>query len=140
MVEFALIFPLMATVVLGLCDTGIYITSFISVQDAARAAVLRNSGGRSSAVDQVSACEVALHHLRGLPRMATVTGCSSAPLIVTSEYCSGPAACGSQAATADGEPAALVTVRYTIPTAFRFPLAGPETITAESQMKLRSYE
>src|SRR2546423_867141 len=98
-VEFALIAPLLGMLCLVVLDAGIYVTSFISVQSAARAAASRNSGGESSASDQESACTVAIEQLRGLPGVPA-ENCGTAPLVVTSVYCSGPGTCGTASATA----------------------------------------
>jgi Flp pilus assembly protein TadG len=140
MLEFALIMPVLVMVMLAVFDAGLYVTAYISVREAARAAATRNSGGRESAVDQAQACAIVLDQLRGLPGVPADTACTSAPVVVSSELCLGPSPCGGQPTTADGQPAALVTVRYTVPHLFRFPIAGPPTVTQSAQMKLRSYE
>jgi Flp pilus assembly protein TadG len=140
MLEFALVVPVLVMVMLALFDAGVYVTAFISVREAARVAATRNSGGRESAADQPQACAMVLDQLRGLPGVPAESGCTAAPVVVSSELCLGPSPCGGQAATPDGQPAVVVTVRYTVPHLFRFPIPGPPVISQSAQMKLRSYE
>lgn len=138
MVEFALVAPLLWIVSLAAFDAGLYVYSFISVQSAARAAALRNAGSSESAADQAGACSVVTDHLRGLPSVNSGT-CTKAPLVVASVICNNQS-CGSANSSADGTPATLVTVSYTVPSLFRFPLVGPSVVTLSSEMKLRSLE
>jgi Flp pilus assembly protein TadG len=139
-VEFALVAPLLFGLMLAVFDSGIYVYSFISVQSAARSAAMRNSGSTETAADQATACSIATNQLQGLPSIASAPGsCSAAPLVVTSVLC-GRSSCGSAGASADGTYSTLVTVRYSVPFVFGIPLAGPPTIAAVSQMKLRSVE
>ena len=140
LVEFSLVLPALMVLVLTVCDAGLYVAAFTAVQNASRSAVLRNSGGQESAVDQASACSVAADQLRGFPGVVTGTACTSSPLTVTSSYCAGNTACGTRSSSADGAPSALVTVRYTLPGVFRIPLTKLHTITAVSEMKIRSYQ
>lgn len=141
MVELALTVPLLCVLMLAVFDSGVYVYAFISVQSAARAAAMRNSGGTESAVDQATACTIVTDELRGLPSISTTqTSCASAPLVVSSVLCSGSGSCGSATSSADGQPSTLVTVSYTLPTMFGIPLAGLSVIRISSQMKLRSVE
>jgi len=136
-VEFALSAPIALLFLLAAFDFGFYAYAFISVENAARSAALRNSGGSESAADQSSACEVALEELKGLPNV-TSTSCGSAPLKVTSKLCQGSDTCDGFAGTPDGSPAASVTVAYTMPAVFRFAFSGPTVITRTSQMRMRT--
>ncbi len=138
--EFGFVAPVLLLVMLAVVDSGLYTTAFIAVQNSARSAALRNSGGTESTTDQTEACQIALSELRGLPGVPASGSCGSAPLAVSSSYCSAGGACGSAAATADGRAAVLVSVRYTIPGVFRIPLVGPAQVAATSQMRVRSYE
>ena len=139
-VEFALVAPMLFALMLAIFDSGLYVYSFISVQSAARSAALRNSGSPETATDSSAACSIAANQLQGLPSMGSFSGsCSAAPLIVTSILCQ-TNSCGSAAASADGTESAVVTVKYSVPAMFGFPIAGPPVITASSQMKLRSIE
>jgi Flp pilus assembly protein TadG len=139
-VEFGFIAPLMLLLLLAVVDSGMYTTAFIAVQNAARSAALRNSGGTESTTDQTAACQIALTELRGLPGVPVAGNCGSVPLSVTSVYCAAGSACGSAAGSADGRAAVLVSVRYTIPGVFRLPIVGPNQVSATSQMRVRSYE
>jgi len=141
LIELALVAPILFVLALVTFDAGMYMYSFISVQNAARAAALRNSGGRESASDQSGACAIVTDQLRGLPAISAAPGsCNTAPLVVSSSLCNGNSACGDAEASADGNMAAIVVVQYTPPTLFRLPLTGPLTVRAASQMKLRSAE
>lgn len=141
LVEFALVAPIAFLILISVFDAGFYVYSFISVQSAVRAAATRNSGGRESAVDQTSACKAAIQHLAGLPSIAGLSGsCASAPLQVSSVLCDGPSSCGRAATSADGTPAALVTVSYTLPSMFSLPIAKATVVSISSQMKLRDVE
>ena len=132
--------PLLFALMLAIVDSGLYVYSFISVQSAARSAALRNSGSAETAADATSACSIAANQLQGLPSMGSYSGsCSAAPLVVTSILCQ-TGSCGSATGSADGTESALVTVKYSVPAMFGFPIAGPPVITASSQMKLRSIE
>jgi Flp pilus assembly protein TadG len=143
LVEFALIAPLLFPLILVIFDFGLYAFAFISVQNAARVGVLRNSGGVESATDQSSACSMAIEELRGMPNIGTTfsSTCSDAPLSVTAVLlCPTPTNCSGSFATVDSQPAAQVTVSYQVPDLFRFPLISPQTITRSSQMRMRTLQ
>ncbi|MEO8027366.1 MAG: TadE family protein [Bryobacteraceae bacterium] len=140
MVEFALSAPIALMFMTAAFDFGFYAYAFISVENAARSAALRNSGGRESAADQPAACAVAMQELRGLPNIGTLATCGTAPLIVTSVLCDGPGACAGSAGTPDGAPAAAVTISYTMPSVFRIAFTGPGVITRTSEMKVRTLQ
>jgi Flp pilus assembly protein TadG len=139
-IELALVTPLLSLLMVAAIDSGIYMHAFISVQNAARAAAIRNSGGRESATDQQAACSIAKENLRGLPGLSSSSTCSAAPLVVTSVICEAYSACGPYPASADSEPASLVTVRFTPSSLFRLAISGPVSITRTAQMKLRNRE
>lgn len=142
-VEFALIAPLLFPIVLLIFDFGLYAYAFISVQNAARVGALRNSGGIDSATDQASACSMAIEELRGMPNIGSsfASGCGAAPLSVTAQLlCPTSTNCSGSSASVDSQPAALVTVSYSVPGLFRFPLIAPQTITRSSEMRMRSLQ
>jgi hypothetical protein len=120
-------------------DFGLYAYAFLAVQNGARAAALRNSGGPESAVYHAGACAVVLEELRGLPNIgpAFQSTCGAGPVVVSSRLCSASSPCAGGPAAADGNPATVVAVTYTLPPLFRFPLVGPTTITRTSQMRVR---
>ena len=138
--EFALVAPLLFPLMLVIFDFGLYAYAYIGVQNAARVAALRNAGGMESASDQTTACSMATDELRGLPNIGSSfsTSCGDAPLVVTSSLCSGTDSCGGFTGTPDGQQAAAVSVTYTVPGVFRFPIVGPSRITRAAEMKLRS--
>jgi Flp pilus assembly protein TadG len=142
LVEFALVFQLMLVLLLSSFNIGVYAYGLIAVQNAARTAALRNSGGAETAADQAGACAMAIRELRGLPNIgpAFAGSCSSGPLIVSSTGCDGTIACPSGTTSADGAPAAFVRVTYTLPQLFQFPAESAKTITRTSEMRIRSIE
>lgn len=143
MVEFALIFLVLFPLVLAAFDGGFYGYAFIAVQNAARAAALRNSGGLDSAADQTTACSLVVDELQGLPNIggSFASPCTISPVVVTAQLlCATPSACSGTAATPDGQPGAQVTVAYTMPEVFQIPFVGPGALTISSEMKIRSIQ
>lgn len=142
MVEFALVAPLMFLFFFSVVDFGVYAYAFISVENAARAAAERNASGLDSATDQETACAMAIAELRGIPNIGSSfqSDCGASPLQVSSVLCDGSTACAGSAVSADGKPAAAVTVSYTLPAMFRIPIAGPSVINRSCQMKIRSVQ
>jgi Flp pilus assembly protein TadG len=141
--EFALIAPLLFPLILVIFDFGLYAYGFISVQNAARVGALRNSGGIDGASDQASACSMAIEELRGMPNVGTsfTSSCTGAPLTVSAVLlCPTATNCSGSSASIDSHPAALVTVTYSVPDLFRFPLIAPQSITRSSQMRMRSLQ
>jgi Flp pilus assembly protein TadG len=141
--EFALIAPLLFPLFLVIFDFGLYAYGFISVQNAARVAALRNSGGVESAGDQASACSMAIEELRGMPNVGAsfTSTCTGAPVSVTAVLlCPTSTNCSGDSASVDSYPAAKVTVTYSVPDLFRFPLIAPQSITRSSQMRMRSLQ
>src|SRR5579863_2760476 len=136
---FALIAPLLFPLMLVIFDFGLYAYGFISVQNAARVAALRNSGGVESASDQAAACSMAIEELRGMPNIGTSfsSNCGGAPVSVTAVLlCPTATNCSGSSASVDSHPAAKVTVTYSVPDLFRFPLIAPQSITRSSQMRM----
>jgi len=140
MVEFAMTAVLLLVMALCTFDLGFYAYAFISIQNAARSAALHNSGGLGSAADQSTACEIAIRETEGLPNIdqAAVSGCSEAPLQVSSALCEGTTSCLGSTTSADGEHAAVVQIAYTLPPLFRITQAWPASISRTVQMKVRN--
>lgn len=140
MIEFALTGMILFGITLVVFNFGVYALAFLSVQNAARSAVLRNSSGIESATDQSSACETALQEMRSLPNIGTgfSSGCGSAPLVVSAHLCPPSGSCAGAAATADGAPAAAVRVTYTMPLLFLVPDSVPRVIQRTVRMKIRN--
>lgn len=137
MVEFGLIFPVFLLIVLVAVDFGVYVMAFVSVESAARAAVMRNSSGKESASDQATACRIVKDALKGLPSAGSASAdCSTAPVTVTAAYCDSDRPCPGIPSTADGDPATVVTVQYHVPAMFQIPLVGGLTISRTAQMHL----
>jgi hypothetical protein len=139
LVEFALTSLGLCLFALMVFDFGIYALTFLSVQNAARAAVLRNSGGLASAGDQDAACAVVRTQLRGLAYggSAISAQCDQSPLIVAAELCDGANPCLGGSAPADGEPAAVVRVTFALPKLFLVPSDGM-TVVKTVRMKVRN--
>jgi Flp pilus assembly protein TadG len=141
--EFALIAPLLCPLLLVIFDFGLYAYAFISVENAARVGALRNSGGIDSAADQAGACSLAIDELRGMPNVGSsfTSTCGGAPITVTATFlCPSSTNCSGSSASIDGYPAAVVSVSYTVPDLFRFPIVAPQTISRKSEMRMRSLQ
>ncbi len=139
-VEFALVALVLMFALLAAFEGGMYTYAFISVENAARAAALRNAGGLDSAADTAGACRVVLEELRGLPNMGSVTACDGDPVSVTSILLCATSPCSGSASSPDGQPAAMVVVTYTLPPLFQVPLAGPLTLSRATELRLRSIQ
>lgn len=142
-VEFALIAPLLFPLLLVIFDFGLYAYAFISVENAARVGALRNSGGIDSAADQTGACAMAIEELRGMPNIGSsfTSSCGGSPISVSAVLlCPSSTKCSGSSASLDSYPAAMVTVSYTVPDLFRFPLIAPQTITRSAEMRMRSLQ
>jgi hypothetical protein len=123
----------------GVFDFGFHAYALVSVENAARVAALHTSANTSTASDQSGACALAIDALRGLPNIGTSfsSTCNADPLTVTAAYCDGTTLCGSGSASADGGPAAFVTVTYRMPALFRLPIPGLIRLTRTAEMRLR---
>jgi hypothetical protein len=139
-VEFALVAPLLMLTMLTVFDFGFYIYAFIGVQNAARNAALRNSGGVASVGDADGACSLVLEELRGLPNTGGATGCTGQPITVSSVSLCPSIPCTGALQSPDGEPAVKVTVTYRVPELLRPPFVEVTSITRTAQMKLRSIQ
>jgi Flp pilus assembly protein TadG len=140
LVEFALTSMVLFLFVIIVFDFGIYALTFLSVQNAARAAVLRNSGGLDSAGDQEAACAVVRAQLKGLVSggPAISAQCDQAPLIVAAELCDGSDSCLGGSPSSDGEPAAAVRVTYSLPFLFLVPTDSATVVVKTVRMKVRN--
>jgi Flp pilus assembly protein TadG len=102
MLEMALLSPWVFFLFIGALDWGFYGYALISVQAAARSAVLYTSTNSATATNLDNACTIIRGELRGLPNIGTsVTDCTSNPL-VTVDTTTGP----------DAALAARVSIRY----------------------------
>jgi Flp pilus assembly protein TadG len=138
-VEFALMLPWLLLMFTGLFDFGFYAYALIAVENASRVAVLHCNANVSAASDQGGACSLATQELIGLPNItaASTGACTGDPVTVTTGYCDGQTACGAAGTSADGAPAAYVTVKYRVPPMFRLPIPGVTYITRAAEMRLR---
>jgi len=129
-IELALLSPWIIFLFVGALDFGFYNYALISVQSAARVAVLHTSTNAATAADASGACTYALGELKSLPNVGgSLTSCSS-PVAVTASAVNGP----------DGANASQVTVTYT--SLLMIPIPGfldkQFTFSASQTMRLRS--
>jgi Flp pilus assembly protein TadG len=127
--ELALLSPWVFFLFIGALDWGFYGYSLISLQAAARSAVLYTSASTAQASDAATACNIVLGELRTLSNIgASTTTCDSNP-IVTATQVVGP----------DSAAAAQVSVQYRTPSMIPIPgvLAKQFTITRVVKMRIR---
>ena len=138
-IEFTLLLPWLILLFTAVFDFGFYAYALISIENAARVAVLHGAANAGAAADQAGACALAVEEVRGLPNIGAAfsTSCTADPLTVSAAYCDGSTPCGGGANSADGGPAAVVTVTYRMPPLFRIPLSGLTRVTRSSVMRLR---
>jgi len=119
---------------IGAFDWGYYAHALISVENAARVAVLYTSQSSGKAADSDKACKYALAELKVVANLpSTVTTCGALPLIVTAAKKTG-------ADSADGKDASEVQVTYQSVQLIPIPglLQGQTTFYHKAQMRLRS--
>ena len=125
--EMAMIAPWAFLLFIGALDWGFYAYSVISLQAAARAAVLYTATKSSTAADTDTACTIVLGELSMLPNINTVCGTNP---IVTAISLPGP----------DAAAASQVSVTYQTMRMIPIPglLSGQFTITRTAKMRLRT--
>lgn len=138
MVEFALVSPLLFLLMVVSFDCGLYAYAFVSVQNGARVAALRNSSGVDSAADQATACSMVLQELKGLPSSSMSGNCGGVATVSTTLLCASGCAAGQ--GSPDGQPAAQVTVTYAMPSVFQLHIPGGSSITRTAQMRIRGIQ
>jgi TadE-like protein len=138
-IEFTLLLPWLMLLFTAVFDFGFYAYALISVENAARVAALHGAANAGAAGDQAGACALAVEEIRGLPNIGAgfSSDCTSDPLTVTALYCDGSTPCSTGTDSADGGPAAIVTVTYQMPPLFRVPLYGLTRISRSAEMRLR---
>jgi hypothetical protein len=102
MLELALMCPWVFFLFIGALDWGFYSYALISLQSAARSAVLYTRTNPTTAVDAATACDIVRGEMKSLPNVTSLTGCTAMPLTVTASLVAGP----------DGSNAAQVAVTY----------------------------
>lgn len=130
MLELALLSPWVFLLFIGALDWGFYGYALISLQAAARSAVLYTSTNTAKATDSATACTIVLAELRKLPNIGTsTTSCASNP-VVSATSITGP----------DSAAAAQVSVQYQTISMIPIPglLAKQFTITRIVKMRIRS--
>jgi len=128
--ELALLSPWVFFLFIGALDWGFYGYSLISLQAAARSAVLYTSTSVGTSTNVGVACNIVLGELRSLSNIGTsTTTCDSNP-VVTATQVVGP----------DSAAAAQVSVQYRTPSMIPIPglLAKQFTITRVVTMRIRS--
>lgn len=133
LVEVTLLSPWIFLLFLGIFNAGMYYYALITVENAARVAVLHTSGSSAASNDSLGACTTALSEMSALPNTRTLADCSSLPLIVTAQTIQ---ADDPESADALG-PATRVTVQYQSIQLFPIPgMAGRMTITRFVQARV----
>jgi Flp pilus assembly protein TadG len=133
LVEFALMFPMLFFLLLGIVDMGIYCYSLVCVQDATRMTTLFASSSIGNG-NTAAACQYLLTNLSKLPNVNGTATCNGGSNGVTLTVASvtGPD-------SPDSNPAVKVTVSYrTINLIPIYGLPGQLTITRSAQARMRS--
>lgn len=140
--ELALLLPWFIFLFTGIFDFGFYAYALIGTENAVRVAVMHSAANSGTASDQAGACALVSAGLTGLPNVGpTYSGsCNTDPITVTSTYCDASTLCDGASASVDGEPAAYVSVTYSLPPLFRVPIPGVSHITRTAEMRLRDTE
>jgi len=128
--ELALISPWFFFLAIGALDWGFYGYALISMQAAARSALLYTATSATTAVEIDKACTIVLGELRTMPNIGTgTTVCTSNP-VVTATLITGP----------DATQGAQISVRYQSVSLIPIPgiLAKQFTITRIVKMRLRT--
>ncbi len=126
-IEVSLLAPWILLLFAGLFDFGVYATSLITVENAARAAALHTSQSTDAAADSDLACVVVLKHAKALSNARNLNSCASLPLTVTAAAFNDP----------ENFPATRVTVTYQTPGLFALPyLTGRLTMTRRAEMRV----
>lgn len=132
-IEFALLTPWIFFLFLGVFDFGFFAYSLISVENAARVAVLYTSSGSGTATSSVAACQLVVEELRNSanvgPGEQCLTSCAAGADCTTSPR--GVITVRAESLTLFGTPASRVTVTYRTIPALPIPglLVGPPGIT-----------
>lgn len=93
LVEVTLLAPWIFFLFVGVLDFGFYAYSFISTENAARAAALYTSQSKTAASDQADACTLVLAELKWAAYGRTLPAtCNAAPLVVNATRRLGPTA------------------------------------------------
>jgi hypothetical protein len=59
---------------------------------------------------------------------------------LTAALLCGTSPCSTSPVSVDGQPAALITVTYSMPPIFQIPMAGPAVLSRAAQMRIRSLQ
>lgn len=129
MLELALLSPWVFLLFIGALDWGFYGYALISLQAAARSAVLYTATNSGTATNSTMACSIVLGELRKLPNMTSTSACTSNPVVTATTY-TGP----------DSAAAAQVSIQYQTISMIPIPglLARQFTITRIAKMRIRS--
>jgi Flp pilus assembly protein TadG len=131
LLEFALLFPMLFFLMIGIFDVGFLINAMITVENAARVAVLDTSASFGTSGSTSLACADVLKELAELPNHSQLpSSCNASPLQVTAvAITSGP----------DGNPASKVTITYQTIQLIPIPgVPGNLSITRVAEMRNRT--
>lgn len=132
-IETALLLPWVVFLFVGALDWGFYMYTLISVQGAARIAVLYTSSSAANAADSATACAYALNQLKTVPVSGTFpTSCGASPIQVTVAKPADP--------YDSGKFSSKVTVTFQTIPLIPIPgiLRGSMAITRVAQMKVKN--
>ena len=129
MLELALFAPWVFFLFIGALDAGVYAYCLVSMQAAARSAVLYTSSGSTLAANNDVACNIVLGEMHSVPGVGSTTSCASNPYVRAASV-TGP----------DSAAASQVTVRFTSPVLIPVPglLTNQFTITRTAKMRIRT--
>jgi uncharacterized iron-regulated membrane protein len=129
-IEVSLLAPWILLLFAGLFDFGVYTTSLITVENAARAAALTTSQSEDSATIDAAAvaCGVVRRHSKALSNASNLTNCDSLPLrVATTSFFD-----------SENFRVTRVSVTYQTPQLFALPyMSGRLTMTRQAEMRVR---
>jgi hypothetical protein len=129
-IEVALMAPWIFFLFVGVLDFGFYAYSFISTENAARAAVLLTSRSKVAASDQADACSIVLSEMTWAAYGRTISpNCSAAPLIVNATLL--------PYGGLDGSDAAQVEVKYTTLSMVPIPGVLPSSFVVDRKWQMK---
>jgi Flp pilus assembly protein TadG len=112
MVEVALMSPWLFLLFMGVFDVGFYCYAAICTQNAARAGALHTSSGIALAGDSTNACRYALAEMSRIPNAASLTSCTSLPVVVNAQCIPGCAAPTSSRVTVTYRTQQLIPIPF----------------------------
>jgi Flp pilus assembly protein TadG len=127
MVELAILMPWFVFIFVGVLDLGFYNYALVTAQSAARTAALYTSTGTVASTDASTACTYVIDQLTSNINLTSATTCDgTGPITLTAT---------SDSAT-DGNPEAIVTVKFDSPMLIPIPGILPAKLTITRSVKM----